>query len=234
MNINNLSDNGLLDLMTFLSPSFPVGGYVYSHAIEYAVEESRIKTDHDLIVWINAALTQGSGRIDGMFFKIAWTAVIDGDTDQLKWVIERSDVMRGTSEMALESSSQGRAFIDTVYQIWKSNDLDSIIKMAENMNRCISYPIAVAVVSAISRIPLRKALLAYFHAFTANLVSAGIRLMPLGQVAGQRSIEALKPVITGMAKTIVLEKLEDLGTAAVVIDWASAKHETQYTRLFRS
>jgi urease accessory protein len=234
MNINNLSDKGLLDLMTFLSPSFPVGGYAYSHAIEYAVEESRIKTEQDLLVWINAALTQGSGRIDGMFFKLAWTAVIGENSDQLKWVIERSDAMRGTSEMALESSSQGRAFINTVFQIWKSSDLDSIIKMAESMRRCIGYPIAVAVVSAISQIPLRQALLAYFQAFTANLVSAGIRLVPLGQVAGQRSIESLKPVVKEMAEMIVLAKSEDLGTAAVIIDWASAKHETQYTRLFRS
>ena len=136
--------------------------------------------------------------------------------------------------MALESSSQGQAFIATVSQIRKSSDLDSIIKMAEKINRNISYPVAVAIVSAISRIPLRQALLAYFHSFTTNLVSAGIRLVPLGQISGQRSIESLKPVIEEMIKTILSGKLEDLGTAAVIIDWASAKHETQYTRLFRS
>ena len=234
MTNNNLSDKALLDLMTFLSPSFPVGGYVYSHAIEYAVEDGRIKTEIDLFDWINAALTQGSGRIDGNFFKLAWTAVNSKNSNQIKWVIERSDVMRGTSEMALESSSQGQAFIATVSQIRKSSDLDSIIKMAEKINRNISYPVAVAIVSAISRIPLRQALLAYFHSFTANLVSAGIRLVPLGQISGQRSIESLKPVIEEMIKTILSGKLEDLGTAAVIIDWASAKHETQYTRLFRS
>ena len=154
MTNNNLSDKALLDLMTFLSPRFPVGGYVYSHAIEYAVEDGRIKTEIDLFDWINAALTQGSGRIDGNFFKLAWTAVNSKNSNQIKWVIERSDVMRGTSEMALESSSQGQAFIATVSQIWKSSDLDSIIKIAENMNRNISYPVAVAIVSAISRICL--------------------------------------------------------------------------------
>jgi urease accessory protein len=234
MATNTLSNIALLDLMTLLSPSFPVGGYVYSHGIEYAVEEGRIKNEDDLCLWINAALSKGTGRIDGALFKLAWTAVTENKFEELQWAVERSDVMRGTSEMALESSSQGKAFLDTVSQIWKLEKLDNAIEVIGSTGRQATYPIAVAVVSAASDIPLRAALLAYFHAFSVNLVSAGIRLVPLGQVAGQRCIEELKSSINDMTETIFLGKIEDLGTAAPIIDWASMKHETQYTRLFRS
>jgi urease accessory protein len=232
--MNMTTDSNLLNLMTWLSPSFPVGGYVYSHGIEFAVEEGRVTDEHELCAWIKAALTQGAGRIDGALFKAAWLAVTEDDLVRVKWAVERADVMRGTAEMALESSAQGRAFLDTVLQTWKSEKLETVAKEIDAIDRDITYAIAVAVVSAAAEIPLRQALLAYYHAFSANLVSAGVRLVPLGQIAGQRSMEALKGVITDTAQNALEGRFDDLGAAAPLIDWASMKHETQYTRLFRS
>ncbi len=228
------TDAALLNLMTWLSPSFPVGGYVFSHGIEYGVEEGRIKDEHDLCRWISAALGQGAGRNDGALFRVAWQAVTEEDFERLKWAVERADVMRSTSEMALESGAQGRAFIATVLQSWKSEKLEELAEMIKGMDRQITYAIAVAVVSAAADIPLSAALLAYYHAFAANLVSAGVRLVPLGQVAGQRCMEALKPVITARKDAALGGGFDDLGSAAPLIEWASMKHETQYTRLFRS
>ena len=228
------TDSNFLNLMTWLSPSFPVGGYVYSHGIEYAVEEGRIKDEHELRIWISAALGQGVGRIDGALFKVAWQAVAEDDFERLKWAVERADVMRGTSELALESSAQGWAFFDTVLQTWKSEKLTEVSDVINSMDRQVTYAVAVAVVSAAADIPLRQALLAYYHAFSANLVSAGLRLVPLGQVAGQRCLEALKSKIKVTTDAALAGDFDDLGTAAPLIDWASMKHETQYTRLFRS
>jgi urease accessory protein len=229
-----ITDPNLLDLMTWLSPSFPVGGYVYSHGIEYAVEEGRLTNKEELVGWIKAALTQGAGRIDGALFSGAWQAVTDDDIERLTWAIERGDIMRPTNEMALESTAQGQAFIDTVLQIRDFPKLKKVSEQAATEGRSISYAIAVAMVSAEAKISLRPALLAYYHAFTTNLVSAGVRLIPLGQIAGQRSIEVLKPTLTSSLDATLEGAFDGLGTAASLIDWASMKHETQYTRLFRS
>jgi urease accessory protein len=228
------TDRQLLDLMTWLSPSFPVGGYAYSHGIEYAVENARISNEHDLAGWINAALIQGAGRLDGIFFVATWQAITEQDNDRFGWVIERQDVMRGTSELALEGSAQGQAFLDTIAQTRNFLRLEDLLALIRSSERRVTYAVAVAIVAALAEVPLRAALLAYYHAFAANLISAGVRLVPLGQIAGQRMQEKLKPVIEQATEAALCGDIEYIGTAAPLIDWASMKHETQYTRLFRS
>lgn len=211
-----------------------MGGYVYSHGIEFAVEEKRITDETALAGWISSALTQGAGRIDGALFTVAWKAVRGKDNERLSWAIERADVMRGTSEMALESAAQGEAFFNTILQTRDFPQLVEISNLIKSMDRQVGYAIAVAVVVALATIPLRPALLAYYHAFTANLISAGMRLIPLGQIAGQRTQRNLNPIITQTTDAALGGEFDNLGTATPLIDWASTKHETQYTRLFRS
>jgi len=231
---NNLSDASLLNLLTLLSPSFPVGGYAYSHGIEYAVERKEIKNEQDLCLWIEAILCRGTGRIDGVLFRITWQAVTDKNFNKLKWVVERGDIMRSTNETALESSSQGEAFLETVRGVWESEKIEVVMSIIKETERKPTYAIAVAVVLAISGVPLRAALLAYFHSFSSNLVSAGVRLIPLGQSAGQRCIESIKPTINTSIRAALCDDFENVGTAAPIIELASMKHETQYSRLFRS
>lgn len=233
-NTEPLTDTALLQLMTWLSPAFPVGGYVYSHGIEFAVEGGRVTDEATLTRWIDAILCHGAGRIDSVFFVQAWQAVMNGGDLALFELVERGDAMRGTSELALEGTAQGEAFIQTVSQTWRSNDLENIIKKLAEINRPLTYPIAVAIVAAAAAIPLRPALLVYSQAFVANLISAGVRLVPLGQIAGQRTTESLKPTILRSVEEALNADMNDLGTAAPLIDWTSIKHETQYSRLFRS
>jgi urease accessory protein len=97
-----------------------------------------------------------------------------------------------------------------------------------------AHAIAVAVVTACAGIPLEMALSGFLHAFAANLVSAGVRLVPLGQTDGQRAIAELDPIVHHAASRALAARLEDLGGCAPMIDWAAMSHETQYTRLFRS
>ena len=96
------------------------------------------------------------------------------------------------------------------------------------------YAIAVAVAAAAHDVPLGPALVAYLTAFAANIVSAGVRAIPIGQTDGQRTSAALAPVIEDLAAWALSATLDDLGGAAIRADIASMKHETQYTRLFRS
>ena len=229
-----VSNTALLDLLTFLSPSFPVGGYVYSHGIENAVEAGRIKNERDLCVWIKAILYSGAGRIDGGLFRLTWQAINEEDFEMLRRIIERGDILQGTAEIALESTSQGEAFLDAVYSIRDYEQIKITKKILLETERKITYAVATAVVLAAADVSIKASLLGYFHSFVSNLVSAGVRLIPLGQSAGQRCIDLLKPAIKIQAETSMRIDLEDLSTASPIIEIASMKHETQYTRLFRS
>jgi urease accessory protein len=222
--------DALLRLMTWLSPAFPVGAYAYSHGLEYAVERELVSDEASLQRWIEGAIAFGAGRVDGAFFADAWRAVTARDEAALGEVAERAAAMRGTCELALESTQQGEAFLKTLRDTAPS---EALARFA-NAVPIHAYPTAVAIAAAISQIPLRPALLAYTQAFAANLVSAGVRLIPLGQLAGQRVIDKLRPAIVAATEAALKQRSKDVGSAAAMIDWTSIKHETQYTRLFRS
>ena len=96
------------------------------------------------------------------------------------------------------------------------------------------YPVAVGVVSAAHAIPLAPTMHAFLHALAANWISAGARLIPLGQTDSQRVLALLEPVVAAAAKRALAAGLDDLGTATFRADLAGLRHETQYTRLFRS
>ncbi len=224
------TDAQLFRLMAWLSPSFPVGGYSFSHGLEWAVEDGRVTDAGSLSGWVKAVLSQGAGRIDGVLFRTAWRAFSEGDEDALAWAVERAAAQRATAETALESAAQGRAFLDTVLSAWPDPDLQNWNDGLAEDGRDPAYSVAVAVAAACAQIPLEDALAAYLQAFAANLVSAGLRLIPLGQTDGQRVLASLEGAILEAAKS----PAEHLGSAAPLIDWASARHETQYTRLFRS
>jgi urease accessory protein len=224
----------LTRLLAWLSPAFPIGGYTYSHGIEYAVEAGHIAKRADLVRWIEAILAHGAGRTDAVLFAAAYRAVEAGDEAALGWAAERADVLRGSSELALESSAQGTAFLSTVRNTWPPENLGRWAEVLVANGRPPAHAVAVAVVTACSGMPVEMALAGFLQAFAANLVSAGVRLVPLGQTDGQRAIAELDPIIHHATHGALGARIEDLGGRAPLIDWAAMAHETQYTRLFRS
>ena len=154
--------------------------------------------------------------------------------DRLLEVIELSSALLATSEIARESTSQGAAFIDIARSVWPGEHLQSISDLTKRNDVRPSHAVAVGIVSALNGLPLEASLTAYLHGFAANLVSAGVRLIPLGQTDGQRAIAALEPTVLRAAGEATTRKFDDIGSATPTVDWTSAKHETQYTRLFRS
>ncbi len=227
-------ESHLLRLMAWLSPSFPVGAFSYSHGLEYAVEVARVTDRESLRDWTAAVLLHGSGRVDSALFRASHEAVTDGDPELIDWALERGDAMRATRELGVESEGQGRAFVDAVSGPWPAPALDWLRDAAACLERPIVYPVAVGVAAAAHDIPLYPALSAYLHAFAANLVSAGLRLVPLGQSDGQQVISELEPMIQQASAAALTRSRVDIGSATVLADWTSASHETQYTRLFRS
>ena len=229
-----VTDDALARLLTWFSPAFPVGGYTYSHGLEYAVEAGLVSDTASLVGWIGAILRHGAGRNDAILLNVAHAAELAQDADRLCRILDCGEAFRGTAEMALESAAQGRAFLDAVRAAWPHPRLDALAALAAVQERALSYPVVAAVALAAAGIGADAARRAYLHAFTASLVSAAVRLIPLGQSDGLRALAALEgTVAAGVAETGDLG-LADLGSAAWMVDLCSARHETQYTRLFRS
>jgi urease accessory protein len=221
----------LYRLMTWLSPSFPVGAFSYSSGIEWAVEAGDIVDAASLRDWLSAMLADGSGFCDGVFLAHVHRAASSRDDMVLRDVVELAAAFVPSRERQLETSAQGRAFIEIARAAWNCEGLD---RMISHCDGTIVYPVAVGLVSAAHAIPLVPTLHGFFHALTSNWISAGARLVPLGQTDSQRVLASLEPVVVATAQRALTATLDDLGSATFRADLASMRHETQYTRLFRS
>ena len=221
----------LYRLMTWLSPSFPVGSFSYSSGIEWAVEAGDITDAGSLKDWLAAMLADGSGFCDGVFLAHAHRAASSDDAAGLRDIAELAAAFVPSRERQLETSAQGRAFIDIARAAWNCDGLDATIARCDG---AIVYPVAVGLVSSAHSIPLATTMHAYFHAVVSNWISAGARLVPLGQTDSQRVLAQLEPVVAATASRALNASLDDLGSATFRADLAGMRHETQYTRLFRS
>jgi urease accessory protein len=221
----------LYRLMTWLSPSFPVGAFSYSSGIEWAVEAGDISDAASLRDWLASMLADGSGFCDGVFLAHTHRAVWSDDDKVLREIAELAAAFVPSRERQLETTSQGRAFIDIARAAWNCDGLDQLIAHCDG---AIVYPVAVGLVSAGHAIPLAPTMHAFFHALASNWISAGARLVPLGQTDSQRVLALLEPAVVSTAARAMEASLDDLGSATFRADLASMRHETQYTRLFRS
>jgi urease accessory protein len=221
----------LYRLMTWLSPAFPVGAFSWSSGIEWAVEAGDIVDVATLQDWLAAMLADGPGFCDGVFLVHAHRAAASSDDGYLREVAELATAFAPSRERHLETAAQGRAFIEIARAAWHCEGLDRLIAACDG---AIVYPVAVGIVSA-ARAEIRAASMpAGSHALTSNWISAGSRLIPLGQTDSQRALAALEPAVVTTGKRALGASLDDLGSATFRADLAGMRHETQYTRLFRS
>ena len=220
----------LYRLMTWLSPAFPVGAFSYSSGIEWAVEAGDIADAASLRDWLAALLTDGSGFCDAVFLAQAYRAAAD-DMPGLRKIAELAAAFAPSRERHLETSSQGRAFIDIANAAWSSETLRRAITACAGP---IVYPVAVGITGASHGVPIGATLHAFLHAVVSNWISAGARLVPLGQTDCQRVLAALEADVTATTARALQATLDDLGSATFRADIASMRHESQYTRLFRS
>jgi urease accessory protein len=226
-----LDQGALYRLMTWLSPAYPIGAFSYSGGIEWAVEAGDIGDAATLRQWLAVIIGEGGGYCDAVFFAHAYRAAARDDDAALRTVAELAIAFAPSKERHLETSAQGRAFLDTTRAAWPACALDRLAALADGD---IALPVAVGVACAGHGIGLAPAVHCYVHAFAANLVSAAVRLIPLGQSDGQRVLAAVEPVVAATAVRALVTALDDVGGAAMRADLAGMHHETQYTRLFRS
>lgn len=219
-------------LLAWSSPSYPTGAFSYSHGLEWAVEAGSVRELAGLVDYVSTVLHSGGGWIDAVLFTQAWQAAREDDGEALDAIAELAAALRGSAELALESRQQGQAFLQVTRRAWPHAALDAFA--LRQHGRPLSHAVVVALACAVHGVARTPALRAYLHAFAANLVSAGVRLVPLGQTDGQIATARLAAVVTEVAARAPLCALDDLGSAAPMLDLFSMQHETQYTRLFRS
>ena len=226
----------LYRLLAWTSPGYPTGAFSYSHGLEWAVEAGSVSNLETLLDYVEAVLSRGGGWVDAVLFAHAWRAPRAPQSAQaeLHDLIELAAAFRGSSETALESRQQGAAFLDVTRKAWPHAALDALAQQTARTNTPAAHCIAVAVTCAAHDIALEPALHAYLHAVAANLVSAGARLVPLGQTQAQIAIARLAATLNTIVERAQSTPLDDLGTAAPAVELCSLRHETQYTRLFRS
>ena len=220
----------VLRLQSWLSPNFPNGAYSYSHGLERAVEAGYVYDRASLVDWLDADLCHGSGRNEAIFFSQAYRCAVDDDSVELIRVAEVAAASRGTSEFALEALQQATACLTTLRKVWSHPVLDVFSEKR-------IQPVMAVVLgcrSAKEQIPALVAVPAFLNSYIANLVIAGVKLIPLGQTDGQLAVAELERAVLSASVQGARATLEDLGSAGLMVELTSIEHETQYTRLFRS
>jgi urease accessory protein len=211
----------LLRLMAWLSPAFPTGGFAYSHGLEWAVESGDIKDGTTLREWLTDVVTNGAGRSDTIMLRHAHRSA--SDLVVLRYIVSLANACAPARERRDEALNQGRAFQLAVAP-WTATALPEDA----------SYAVAVGAAAGTQGIPEDDTAVAYLQAFSTNLISAAVRLVPLGQTAGLKVLAALEPTILATSTGTKAATLDDVGGCAFRSDLAAMRHETQYTRLFRS
>lgn len=224
-----IPNNATYQLMTWLSPSFPVGAYAFSHALEQVVSDGRLDNAPAVQAWLEDLITTGSGHSDLVFVAAGWRA--GAGPEKLAAANELALAFCSSVELRLETTAQGRAFVDTVAETWPCAAASALQRMPGGD---IAYPVAVGAIAADYGIDEMATLTAYAHAFIANLVSAAVRLVPLGQTDGQRITARLADSVSAAAAIAHATPVDAVSSNTLASEIASMQHENLYTRLFRS
>ncbi|CAH2599241.1 Urease accessory protein UreF [Rhodovastum atsumiense] len=218
-----MADTALLRLLSWLSPTFPTGAFAWSHGLEWAVEAGDIHDTSSLRGWLTDLLAHGSARTDAILLRHAHRAC--RDRMALASVAALGRAVQPSRERLAETVGQGNAFVRAATP-W---GIDAVTGLGE-----LPYPVAVGALAGTHGIGEDDACAATLQAGIANLISAAVRLVPLGQSAGLSVLAALEPLVLAVAAETRDAMLEDIGSACFRSDLAAMRHETQYTRLFRS
>lgn len=219
----------ILTLLQLASPSLPVGAYSYSEGLEYLVESNVISNIDSLEQWLNQELNYGSIRLET---GVMWRAYDNFEQSNVEKIIfwnQWLSAARETQELRQQSWQMGQSLLKLIVNLDPS--LDAI---AHQLSLPCNYAIVFGIATAHWQIPAQTAILAYLHSWLTNLINAGVKLIPLGQTAGQQLLFKLRPLLITTTEQIINLPDEKLSNCGWGLALASMAHETQYTRLFRS
>ncbi len=226
-----LSPADLLQLIWLASPALPIGGFSYSEVLEPAVEWAGLTTETDTADWLLDQLHLSLARSDLPVVAQAVRAWRDQQPARINalnaWVFQT----RESAELHLQTEQMGRSFAE-----WLRLQHDDA---AEGFAQALggltpAYPIAFAFAASKTQASVEAACLAFAFAWAENMTAAAVKAVPLGQSAGQRMLAKLALAIPGAVSQAMATTDDDRQAFSPMLAILSARHETQYSRLFRS
>lgn len=218
----------LLRLMHLISPTLPIGSFTYSQGIEWAVEIAWIKDATSLQAWLDSQLNGSILHVELPLLKRCYQAWQTEDMQALEAWIAISNASRETSELLLEEKNRGRALTDLLIAL----DIPQAAMHKPLLSQ--SQVAAFALASAYWQVPLEQAAYGYAWSWLENLVLSAVKIIPLGQTQGQKVLHQMTPLLLTVVERGLSLPDEEIGAALPALAIASSRHETQYTRLFRS
>jgi urease accessory protein len=224
-----LTPNHFLSILQLASPALPVGAYSYSEGLEMLVENGIIINVNNLKDWLISELSYGAIRIDVAIVQRGFECVNIHDMQSLKqWNLWLS-AFRDTEELRAASWQMGRSLMQLLTKLDPQ-----FLEIINVVGYPINYAIAYSIACSYWQINLHATLLAYLHSWLTNLITAGIKIIPIGQTAGQILLLELQPLLTQTVTEVITIADDDLQCCNWGLSLASMQHETQYSRLFRS
>lgn len=211
------TDPRLLTMTQWLSPSYPVGAYAFSHGLEAACQAGTIRDAADLEAWLGLILSEGSGWCDAV-----WIALAARGARPVCDLDDLASAFAASSERARESRRQGAAFARITCDVW-GVALEAVM-----------MPVVLGDAARQLDLPVEEVIALYLQGFLSNLVAAAQRLMPLGQTEAQGVLARLSTVCLDCAMRAVQADESDIASCAFASDIASMRHETLETRIFQS
>ncbi|MBD2204817.1 urease accessory protein UreF [Calothrix sp. FACHB-1219] len=224
-----LTDSSFLSILQLTSPALPVGAYSYSEGLETLVEQGIIVNQQNLQGWLTSQLRYGAIKIEAAVMVRAYKSVKMGDLEALAYWNRWLSAARETEELRTSSWQMGRSLIQLLGKLQPE-----ILSITNNIGNQCNYAIAFGIAAAHWQIDIKAALLGYLHSWASNLITAGVKIIPLGQTAGQMLLLDLQELLSVVGVEILALEDDDLACCTWGLSLASMQHETQYTRLFRS
>ena len=201
-------------LFSWFSPNFPIGSFNFSHGLEAAVEMKFIHDSFTLENWISNLITDGSGKTDIILLSNAYRG---------KNINELALALCPSKERWIESIKLGKSFSKNIRDNWSYNIEDDL-----------TFPVALGKAGSFFSIPLDQLLIIFLQSFASNLITFGIKHIPLGQSAGQKILINLIPVIQAQSMKYKNYDIKDIGSSAFISDLASMYHENLKNRIYQT
>jgi urease accessory protein len=221
----------MLNLLQLASPALPLGGYSYSEGLETLVETGRITSAAQLKAWMDASLRYGTIQLEAAIAIRAYRCMISEDFPQLTAWNQWLSASKETSELRQQSWQMGQSLMRLLLDL---EEQPQVATCVESVPPPWNYAVAFGIGAACWQIDEPEAILGYLHSWASNLIGAGIKLIPLGQTAGQKLLKSLHPDLEICGDRSLQLSDDELASCSWGLGLASMAHETQYTRLFRS